>query len=56
MISKNIRPIPTEHFGIKDEEELLRKRYLDLIMNPEVKKIFEKRTKIIEKKEVICPF
>jgi lysyl-tRNA synthetase class 2 len=43
MLSKNIRPIPTEHFGIKDEEELLRKRYLDLMINPETRNLFRKK-------------
>ena len=43
MLSKNIRPIPTEYFGLKDEEELLRRRYLDLMMNPETREIFKKK-------------
>lgn len=43
MISKNMRPIPTEHFGIKDEEELLRKRYLDLMMNAETRELFRQK-------------
>ena len=43
MLSKNMRPIPTEHFGIKDEEELLRRRYLDLMTNPEVRELFQKK-------------
>ncbi|MDZ4385564.1 MAG: amino acid--tRNA ligase-related protein, partial [Candidatus Moranbacteria bacterium] len=43
MLSKNIRPIPTEHFGIKDEEEKLRKRYLDLLVNPETRELFRKK-------------
>jgi lysyl-tRNA synthetase class 2 len=43
MLSKNIRPVPTEHFGIKDEEDLLRKRYLDLMMNPETRELFRKK-------------
>ncbi len=43
MLSKNIRPIPTEHFGIKDEEELLRKRYLDLMINPQTRELFRKK-------------
>lgn len=43
MLSKNIRPIPTEHFGIKDEEELLRRRYLDLMTNPETRELFRKK-------------
>ncbi|KKR19793.1 MAG: Lysine-tRNA ligase [Candidatus Moranbacteria bacterium GW2011_GWA2_39_41] len=43
MLSKNMRPIPTEHFGIKNEEELLRKRYLDLLANPETREMFRKK-------------
>ncbi|KKQ04601.1 MAG: Lysine-tRNA ligase, partial [Candidatus Moranbacteria bacterium GW2011_GWF1_36_4] len=43
VLSKNIRPIPTEHFGIKDTEELLRRRYLDLLSNAETRKIFRKK-------------
>jgi lysyl-tRNA synthetase class 2 len=43
MLAKNIRPIPTEYFGLKDTEELLRKRYLDLMMNPETRELFQKK-------------
>ena len=43
MLSKNIRPIPTEYFGLKDEEILLRKRYLDLMINSETREIFRKK-------------
>lgn len=43
MLSKNIRPIPTEHFGIKDEEELLRRRYLDLMTNVDTREMFRKK-------------
>lgn len=43
MLTKNIRPIPTEHFGIKDEEEKLRKRYLDLMTNPDTRELFRKK-------------
>lgn len=43
MLSKSIRPIPSEYFGLKDEEMLLRKRYLDLMMNPEAREIFRKK-------------
>lgn len=43
ILSKNIRPIPTEYFGLKDTEELLRKRYLDLMMNLETREIFRKK-------------
>jgi len=43
MLTKSIRPIPTEYFGLKDEEMLLRKRYLDLMMNPETCELFRKK-------------
>lgn len=43
VISKSLRPIPTEWFGIEEIETRLRKRYLDLILNPEVKNIFKKK-------------
>jgi len=43
VLSKNIRPIPTEYFGLKDEEMLLRKRYLDLMLNSETREIFRKK-------------
>lgn len=43
MLAKNIRPIPTEYFGLKDEEALLRKRYLDLMLNAETRELFCKK-------------
>lgn len=43
MLSKSMRPIPTEFYGLKDEEELLRRRYLDLLANPETRDIFVKK-------------
>jgi lysyl-tRNA synthetase, class II len=43
MLSKNMRPIPTEYYGLKDTEELLRRRYLDLMMNPETRELFRKK-------------
>lgn len=43
MLSKSLRPLPTEHFGLEDAEVRLRKRYLDLIMDPELRKTFEKK-------------
>ena len=48
MLSKSVLPLPEKWHGLSDKEERYRKRYLDLIMNPEVKKVFEKRTMIIE--------
>lgn len=43
VLSKNMRPIPAEYFGLKDTEELLRKRYLDLMMNSQTREIFRKK-------------
>ena len=48
MLSKSILPLPEKWHGLSDKEERYRKRYLDLIMNPEVKQVFEKRTLIID--------
>ncbi len=48
LLSKTIRPLPSEWYGLKDKEERYRKRYLDLIMNPEVREVFRKRTKILK--------
>ena len=48
MLCKSIRPFPEKWHGLKDIEIRYRKRYLDLIMNPEVREVFRKRTKIID--------
>ncbi|MBI2499431.1 lysine--tRNA ligase [Candidatus Woesearchaeota archaeon] len=47
LLCKSIRPLPEKWHGLKDTEVRYRKRYLDLIVNPEVKEIFIKRTKVI---------
>ncbi len=47
FLSKNIRPLPDKHKGLTDVEIRYRKRYLDLVVNREVKDTFIKRTKII---------
>ncbi|MDO8623648.1 MAG: lysine--tRNA ligase [archaeon] len=47
VLSKAILPLPEKFHGLQDKEERYRKRYLDLIMNPEVKEVFDKREKII---------
>ncbi len=47
LLSKSLLPLPEKWHGLQDKEERYRKRYLDLIMNPDVKKVFEKRGKII---------
>ncbi len=48
MASKALLPIPSEHYGLEDEDEKMRKRYLDAIVNPELFKRFETRAKIIK--------
>jgi lysyl-tRNA synthetase class 2 len=48
ILCKGLLPLPEKWHGLSDKEERYRKRYLDLIMNPEVKKVFEKRSIIID--------
>lgn len=48
MISKSLRPIPEEWFGLEDEEKRMRQRYLDLLLNKETKDIFYKKDKFWE--------
>ncbi|MBI2439435.1 MAG: lysine--tRNA ligase [Candidatus Moranbacteria bacterium] len=43
ILGKSMRPIPTEHFGLQDEEEKLRRRYLDLLTNTETRELFIKK-------------
>ena len=45
LLTKALRPIPDAWFGLKDEEDRLRKRYLDILLNKEVKDIILKRAK-----------
>ncbi len=47
LLSKSLLPLPEKWHGLKDKEERYRKRYLDLIANPEVKDVFVKRSKIL---------
>lgn len=47
MLAKSLLPLPEKWHGLKDTEERFRKRYLDLIMNPEIKEKFLLRSKII---------
>ncbi|OGG66786.1 hypothetical protein A3C21_03710, partial [Candidatus Kaiserbacteria bacterium RIFCSPHIGHO2_02_FULL_59_21] len=45
MLSKSLLPIPAEHFGIKDEETRLRERELDVLMNPDLRAMIERRAR-----------
>ncbi|SHO81035.1 Lysyl-tRNA synthetase (class II) [hydrothermal vent metagenome] len=47
IITKAIKPLPEKFHGLQDKELRYRQRYLDLIMNPNVKKTFETRSKVI---------
>jgi lysyl-tRNA synthetase, class II len=47
LLSKSLRPLPSSWYGLKDVEERYRHRYVDMIMNSEVKGILEKRSIII---------
>lgn len=47
LLCKTLLPLPDKFHGIQDPELIYRKRYLDLIANPEKKKVFEMRAKII---------
>lgn len=48
LLSKSLRPLPEKFHGLKDMDLRYRQRYVDLIMNPEVKKTFLLRTQIIK--------
>lgn len=48
MLAKSLLPLPEKWHGLKNVEERYRKRYLDLIFNPETKEKFETRSKIIK--------
>lgn len=48
LLTKALLPSPTSWFGITDTETRYRKRYLDLLANPEVRAVFEKRSLIVK--------
>ena len=48
LLSKSLRPLPEKFHGLKDTDLRYRQRYVDLIMNPEVKDIFIKRIQILK--------
>lgn len=48
LLSKSLLPLPEKWHGLKDKEERYRKRYLDLIANPEIKNTFVTRSLIIK--------
>ncbi len=48
LLSKSLRPLPEKFHGLKDTDLRYRQRYVDLIVNPEVKDTFKKRIKILK--------
>jgi len=47
ILAKNLRPLPEKWHGLKDVEERYRQRYVDLIVNPEVREVFRVRTQVL---------
>jgi lysyl-tRNA synthetase, class II len=47
LLSKSLRPLPSDYYGLEDTETRYRRRELDLIANPEVREMFEARARTI---------
>ena len=47
QLTKSLRPLPEKWAGLTDTEVRYRQRYVDLIMNPDVRKVFESRTALV---------
>jgi lysyl-tRNA synthetase, class II len=54
LLSKSLRPLPEKFHGLTDKETRYRQRYVDLIVNPEVKATFEARFKIVRALRNFC--
>jgi lysyl-tRNA synthetase class 2 len=48
ILGKSLRPLPEKWHGLQDTELRYRQRYVDLVMNPEVREVFRKRARIIQ--------
>jgi lysyl-tRNA synthetase class 2 len=48
LLTKAVRPLPEKFHGLKDPEKRYRQRYIDLIMNPEVREVFLRRSRMIQ--------
>lgn len=48
ILTKSLQAIPAEHFGIKDEDTRYRKRYLDILLDEELRALFVKKAKFWE--------
>ncbi|MCQ7044010.1 lysine--tRNA ligase, partial [Escherichia coli] len=47
LLTKSLRPLPDKFHGLSDIEQRYRQRYVDLIVTPEAREVFVKRSKII---------
>jgi lysyl-tRNA synthetase class 2 len=47
LLSKNLRPLPEKYHGLVDPEQRYRRRYVDLIMNEETRRVFLRRSQIV---------
>ncbi len=45
LLSKSLRPLPSRHFGLKDEEDRLRQRYVELILDTDLRELFRKKSR-----------
>ncbi len=48
LLSKALRPLPEKYHGLSDMEQKYRQRYVDLIVNPETRRTFEIRSKLVQ--------
>lgn len=48
LLAKSLRPLPEKFHGLRDTDTRFRQRYLDLIVNPDVRRTFVKRSRIIQ--------
>ena len=48
LLTKSLRPLPEKFHGLTDQEQRYRQRYVDLITNPEARKVFSVRSQIIQ--------
>ena len=49
LLTKSLRPLPEKYHGLSDQEVRYRQRYVDLIMNPEVRDVFVLRSRLIQR-------
>jgi lysyl-tRNA synthetase class 2 len=48
LLAKALRPLPEKFHGLTDQEARYRQRYVDLIVNPQVREIFQKRSEVVQ--------